>query len=167
GGEVLDVVADVAAQLLDQPVEQRREVDRVPCCALVVVASWVGRGAVFQDLAVGVAGESEEHRRPEPLAIRRGVDLPGRAVADRPLRQGRGVLAAAGRPGPPFAALRSVTVLAAGVAGDAAADSGAGELVVQIADHLVQLGCVVAVPRRCRGGPGPRRAGGARTPWSR
>jgi hypothetical protein len=30
GGEVLDVVAEVAAQVLDEPVEQRREVQRVP-----------------------------------------------------------------------------------------------------------------------------------------
>jgi beta-phosphoglucomutase-like phosphatase (HAD superfamily) len=31
GGEVLDVVAEKAAEVLDHPVKQRREVDRVPC----------------------------------------------------------------------------------------------------------------------------------------
>ena len=46
GGEVLHVVADVAAQVLDEPVEQRREVQRIPRCPRVVVAVRVGRGAV-------------------------------------------------------------------------------------------------------------------------
>ena len=47
GGEVLDVVAEVAAQVLDQPVEQRGEVQRVAGGPLVVVACRVGRGAVI------------------------------------------------------------------------------------------------------------------------
>jgi hypothetical protein len=37
GGEVLDVVAEVAAQVLDEPVEQGRETDGVAGGALVVV----------------------------------------------------------------------------------------------------------------------------------
>ena len=79
GGEVLDVVAEEAAQVLDEPVEQRREVQRVPCRPLVVVAGRVGRGAVAADPAVAGAGQRDEHRRPERLAVRRGVGL-----ADRP-----------------------------------------------------------------------------------
>ena len=43
GGEVLDVVAEVAAQVLDEPVEQRGEVQRVAGGAPVVVAAGVGR----------------------------------------------------------------------------------------------------------------------------
>jgi len=31
GGEVLDVVAEVAAQVLDEPVEQGREMDGIAC----------------------------------------------------------------------------------------------------------------------------------------
>ena len=46
GGEVLDVVAEEAAQVLDEPVEQRGEVQRVPGGPLVVVGGRVGRGAV-------------------------------------------------------------------------------------------------------------------------
>jgi hypothetical protein len=46
GGEVLKVVAEEAAQVLDQPVEQRGEVDRVTCRPLVVVSVRVSRCAV-------------------------------------------------------------------------------------------------------------------------
>ena len=52
GGEVLHVVAEVAAQVLDEPVEQRGEVQRVPGGPLVVVGARVGRGAVLADAAV-------------------------------------------------------------------------------------------------------------------
>jgi hypothetical protein len=41
GGEVLGVVAEVAAQVLGEPVEQRGEVDGVPGGALVVVSAGV------------------------------------------------------------------------------------------------------------------------------
>jgi len=42
-GDLLHVVAEVAAQVLDQPVEQRGEVDRVAGGALVVVGrGWAG-----------------------------------------------------------------------------------------------------------------------------
>ncbi len=41
-GEVLDVVADKAAQVLDEPVEQRGEVQRVPGGAGIIVAVRVG-----------------------------------------------------------------------------------------------------------------------------
>ena len=46
GGEVLHVVADEPAQVLDEPVEQRGEVQRVTGRPLVVVGVRVGRGAV-------------------------------------------------------------------------------------------------------------------------
>ena len=98
GGEVLDVVAEEAAQVLDEPVEQRREVQRVPGRPLVVVGGRVGRGAVGADRAVAGAGEGEEHRRPERLAVRRGVGLADRPGVDLPPGQVRGVLAAPGGP---------------------------------------------------------------------
>ena len=47
GGEVLHVVAEVAAQVLDEPVEQRGEGQRVPRRPVVVVGARVGRGAVL------------------------------------------------------------------------------------------------------------------------
>ena len=59
GGEVLDVVAEAAAKVL-YPVEQGCEVDRIPGGALVVVAGRVDGGAVVSDLAVAVAGQSED-----------------------------------------------------------------------------------------------------------
>ena len=42
GGEVLDVVAEVAAQVLDEPVEQRGEVQRVAGGPVIVVGAGVG-----------------------------------------------------------------------------------------------------------------------------
>ncbi len=51
-GEVLHVIAKVSAQVLDEPVEQRREMDRVTGGPLVVVAGRVGWGAVGQNVAV-------------------------------------------------------------------------------------------------------------------
>ena len=42
GGEVLQVVAEVAAQVLDEPVEQRGEVQRVPGGPVIVVGDRVG-----------------------------------------------------------------------------------------------------------------------------
>ena len=65
GGEVLQVVAEEAAQVLDEPVEQGREVQRVPGGPGVVVAVRVGRGAVLIDPAVAGAGERDEQRGPE------------------------------------------------------------------------------------------------------
>ena len=164
GGEVLDVVAEVAAQVLDEPVEQGREVDRVPGGPLVVVAGGVGGGAVRADFAVAVAGEGEEHRRPPGLAVRCGEHRAGGAVGHRPLGQVGGVLAAAGRPGAP---LPRCGIAGVGAAGDAAADTAGGELVVQFGDELVELGHVVGHSRwLCRGGPGRAPAGSASTPAS-
>ena len=64
GGEVLDVVAEEPAQVLDKPVEQRGEVQRVAGGLLVVVAGRVGRGAVLADAPVAGTGQGEEHPRP-------------------------------------------------------------------------------------------------------
>jgi hypothetical protein len=49
GGEVLQVIADVSAHALDEPVEQRREVQRGPRGPLVVAAVRVYRRAVLVD----------------------------------------------------------------------------------------------------------------------
>src|SRR5262249_61617455 len=79
GGEVLQVIAAVAAQVLDEPVDQRGEVQRVPRGRRVVVAVRIGRCPFCGDAPVGRAGEGEEQRRAEGLAVRGGVGL-----ADRP-----------------------------------------------------------------------------------
>jgi len=57
----LDVVAEVAAQVLDQPVKQRGKVDRISRSPLIVVGHRIDGGAVVGDLAVTVEGEREEH----------------------------------------------------------------------------------------------------------
>ena len=130
GGEVLEVVADQAAQVLDQPVEQRGEVQRVSGGALVVVGGRVGRDAVRRDLAVAVAGQGQEHRRTEGLAVRGGVGLADRPGIDSPAGQVGGVLAA---PGGSVASLLPVGQ-------DVAAHAGAGDFLVQLGGQLVQLG---------------------------
>jgi hypothetical protein len=50
-----------ATRVLNQPIQQRGKVDRLPRGPLVVVARGVGRGAVIADLAVAVA--RQERRR--------------------------------------------------------------------------------------------------------
>ena len=130
GGEVLHLCAEVAAKVLDEPVEQRRERQRIPRGPHIVVGGRIGRGAVPADPAVGRAGQGDEHRRAEGLAVWGGVGLADRARADLPPGQVRGVLTAARRS---VAALR-----AAGVG--LAAQPTAGEFGVQLAEQLVQLG---------------------------
>ena len=129
GGEVLQVIADVAAQVLDEPVEQRGEVQRVAGGAGVVVGVRVGGCSVLADPAVRRARERDEQRGPEGLAVRRGVGLADRPGADRAARQGSGVLPCAGSSG-------------GGAAARAAPGRGARTSVivlVQLADPLVQL----------------------------
>jgi len=92
GSEVLQVVAEVAAQILDEPVEQRGERQRVPRSLVIVVGTGVRGCSVLADPAVGRAGQRDEQGRPEGLAIRRGVGLADRAGADLPLGQVRGIL---------------------------------------------------------------------------
>ena len=102
GGEVLQVIAEEAAQVLDEPVEQGREVQRVPCRPHVVVAVRVGRGAVVVDPAVAGAGERDEQRGPELFPVRGGVGLADRLRRDLAAGQRRGVLAAPGGAVPPY-----------------------------------------------------------------
>jgi hypothetical protein len=97
GGEVLHVVADEPAQVLHEPIEESREVERVPNRLGVVVGSRVNRGAIGLDPAVRRTGQGDEQRRPERLAVRGGVGLADRPGIDSTPRQGRGILAAAGR----------------------------------------------------------------------
>jgi hypothetical protein len=58
--EVLEVGASCAADVLPEPVEQRKEVDRVPRRMAVVIRSRVDTGAVRADAAVAVEGERQE-----------------------------------------------------------------------------------------------------------
>jgi hypothetical protein len=68
-GEVLQVIAGEAAQVLDEPVEQRGEVQRVAGGAGVVVGVRVGGCSVLADPAVRRARERDEQGRPEGLAV--------------------------------------------------------------------------------------------------
>ena len=133
GGEVLDVVADEPAQVLNEPVEQRGEVQRVPGGCRVVVGVRVGGCSVLADPAVGRAGQRDEQRRPEGLAVRRGVGLADRPGVDRTPGQGGGILPP---PGGPVAARPRRE--------DVATQPGVIDLLVQLADPLVQLGGVEA-----------------------
>ena len=108
GGDVLEVVADQAAQVLDEPVEQRGEVQRVPGGPGVVVGAGVGRGPVAGHLAVGRAGQRDEQRRPEKPAVRGGVGFADHAVTDLAAGKRRGIVPAPG--GPVTAGLAGRTV---------------------------------------------------------
>ena len=147
GGEVLQVIAGEPAQVLDEPVEQRGEVQRVAGGAGVVVGVRVGGCSVLADPAVGRAGQRDEQRGPEGLAVRRGVGLADRPGVDRAAGQGSGVLPAPGG-----------AVAARPRRQDLAAEPGIGDLLVQLADPLVQLAGVEAfagqeVPAFLRLGP--------------
>jgi hypothetical protein len=133
GGEVLHVGAEVAAQVLDEPVEQRGEGQRVPGGLVVVVLPWVDRHALMVDPAVGRAGQRDEQGRPEGGAVRGGVGLAQGARGDLAPGQVRRVLAAPGRP---------VTACWP-VGGDVPAHAGLGDLLVQLADELVEVGRVL------------------------
>src|ERR1035437_9418882 len=125
GGEVLNVVAEEPAQVLDEPVEQRSEVQRVPCGPRVVVGVWVGRGAVRADAPVAGAGQGDEHGRAERLAVRACVGLADRPGNDIAPGQVRSVLASAGRAVTPGGPVRE----------SLAAYPRAGDLLVQLADQ--------------------------------
>ena len=64
----------------------------------------VGGGAVVANAPVAGAGQGDEHRRAERLAVRRSVGLADRPAGDRAARQVRGVLTAAGGAVPPASA---------------------------------------------------------------
>ena len=100
---------------------------------VVVVGVRVGGCSVLADPAVGRAGQRDEQRGAERLAVRRGVGLAGGAGADRAAGQRRGVLPAPGR-----------AVAARPVGEHGAAHPGVGDLLVQLADPLVQVGDVEA-----------------------
>src|ERR1017187_6092498 len=133
GGEVLEVVAGEPAQVLDEPVEQCREVQRVPGRLLVVVAVRVDRCAVAGDLAVGRAGQGHEQGRAERRSVRSGVGLADCPGIDRAAGQLGGVLPAPGGP---------VTARSGGEY--VAADPGVRDLLVQLLDLLVVVGGVEA-----------------------
>ena len=103
GGEVLHLVAGGAAQVLPEPVDQLREVQRIQRRPPIVIAARDRRGAgAGDDRPVGRQGQGEEHRRPIRRAVGGGERLPDRPVLLRHPRQIRGVLAAPGRPHPPI-----------------------------------------------------------------
>ena len=138
GREVLEVIADEAAQVLDEPVEQRGEVQRIAGGPGVVVGAGIGWCPVAGHPAVGRAGQRDEQRRAEDLAVRGGVGLADRAVADLAAGKRRGIVPPPGR---------AVTARPGGE--HRTAHPGLGDLLVQGPDLLVQVGGVQA-----RGGEG-------------
>ena len=92
GAEVLHIPPDTAAGVLPEPIQQRREVDRVAGGPPVVIPVRVDRRPVGVDPAVGVEGEGEEGGGP----VASGEHPPYRALVDRSAGQVRGVLAAPG-----------------------------------------------------------------------
>jgi hypothetical protein len=134
GGEVLQVVAEAAAQVLDEPVEQRGEGQGVPGGAVILIRVRVGGCSVLSDPAVRRAGQRDQQGRTEDLAVRGGVGLADRAGADPAAGQVGSVLAAAGG---------AVAACRLG-RGGLAADTGIGDLVVQFGDQLVKVGWVAS-----------------------
>ena len=133
--EVLHVITEETPQVLDEPVEQRRKMQRIPRRPGVVVGARVGGGAILPDAPVAGAGQGEEHRRPERLAVRGGVGLPDRPGADLAAGQVRGVLAA----------FRRAVLSRRPGREHVAAYPGVGDFVVQFGDELVQVGRVLPV----------------------
>jgi hypothetical protein len=72
GGEVLDLVPGAAAQVLPEPVDDLREVQRVHRGPVVIVRVRVGRCPVRTHFAVRGKCEGEEHARPVGLPVRAG-----------------------------------------------------------------------------------------------
>jgi hypothetical protein len=102
GGEVLDVVASTAPQVLPEAVDQLGEVQRVECCPAVVVAVRIDRHALAVDSPVAGQREGEEHRGPVGLAVGGGEHTADGPVLHRNAWQVRNVSAAPGRPHPPM-----------------------------------------------------------------
>jgi hypothetical protein len=126
-------MAEVAAQVLDEPVEQRGEGQRVPGGLVVVIPGRIDGRALVVDPAVGRAGQRDEQGGTEGFAVRGGVGLAERARADLAAREVRGVLAAPGRPVPPRGPFR----------GDVPAHAGPGDLLIELADELIEVGRVL------------------------
>ena len=82
GAEVLHVPPDTAAGVLPEPVQQRREMDRVSRGPPVVIPLWVYRGPVAVHPPVGIQGEGQERGGP----VASGEDPPDRAFVDRSAR---------------------------------------------------------------------------------
>ena len=135
GREVLHVVAEEPAKVLDESVEQRREVQRIPGGPAVVVAVRVGGRAVAAHTSVAPAGQRDEHRRPERRPVRgrvRLADRPGRYLAPGQVRR---VLPSSGRPVPAGRSGRQ----------HLSAHAGVGDLLVQLAVERIQLGRVLVL----------------------
>ena len=133
GGEVLQVIAGVAAQVLDEPVEQGGEVQCVAGGTGVVVGVRVGGCSVLADPAVRRTGQRDEQRGPEGLAVRRGVGLADGPGADRAAGQGSGILAAPGG-----------AVAARPRRQDLATKPGIGDRLVKLVDPIIQLSRIEA-----------------------
>jgi hypothetical protein len=92
GAEVLHLPPDTAAGVLPEPIQQRREMDRVPRGPPIVIPVRVHRRAPVIDPAVGVQGEGQERRG----SVAPGEDPSERAFFDWSAGQIGCVLAASG-----------------------------------------------------------------------
>src|SRR5262245_45370434 len=92
GAEVLHIPPDATPRVLPEPIQQRREMDRVPCGASVVVVIRVHRRSVAVYSPVRIQGEGQERRRPVPT----GEHPPHCPLLHRSTRQIRCILAAPG-----------------------------------------------------------------------
>jgi hypothetical protein len=101
GGEVLDVIARTAAQVLPEPVGQLGEVQSVERRPPVVVAVTVDGHALGVDPPIRGQGQGEEHRRAVGAAVGCGVHPADGPVLHREPGQVGHVRAAPGRPHPP------------------------------------------------------------------
>jgi hypothetical protein len=93
GAEVLHVPADTAPGVLPEPIQQRREVDRIAGGPPVVIAIWVYRRPATINPPVGIQGEGEEGGG----AVTPGEYPPDGAALHGSARQVRGILPTASR----------------------------------------------------------------------
>jgi hypothetical protein len=137
--EVLRVVAEHAAHVLDEPVHQRGEVHRIPRRPPVVIAAGVDGCAVVADLAIAVTGQGQEHRGAVGLAVLGGEHLAEGPVLDLVLRKVRGILAAPGG-----ANTASLGLSPGRPGGDRATNTRPGDLGIELANQRVIVGHVLA-----------------------
>jgi len=98
----------------------------------------IDRRAIAGHPAVGRAGQRHEQRRAEDLAVRRGEDFADSSVAHLAAGQRGGIVPSPGR-----------AVTASHGGHHRAAHPGLGDLLVKVADPLIEVGCVEAVTGEC------------------
>jgi hypothetical protein len=93
GAEVLHIPPNTAPGVLPEPIQQRREMNRIPSGPPIVIPIRVHRHPVTINPAIAVQGESEERGGP----VTPVKHPPHRALLHGSAGQVRGILATAGR----------------------------------------------------------------------